>query len=203
MLASTVVFGIFYSYMIVRVRKFSPRLNGIGDYRRNILTFYELTKVLITILLFFLFESLLVFALYHVQDHIGTDIVFIVYYSYCFFLEAFLGIFLVWVIAYRSVTNFSDLWCDSEPQNLSFFITPHLIEPRREELYIVSDGIASDVIVSDGIFCRPKDPGIELEDISSRGLATNSWQVLIMAQNQLKKPYLLKSKIILILIMIF
>ena len=168
MLASTVVFGIFYSYMIVRVRKFSPRLNGIGDYRRNILTFNELTKVLVAILLFFLFESLLVFALYNVQDHIGTDGVFIAYFAFCFLFETVLGIFLVWVVAYKSLANFSDLWCDSEPKNLSFFITPHLIEPRREELYIVSDGAFSS---------RLKDPGIETEHFSSPGDATNCCQV--------------------------
>ena len=168
MLASTVVFGFFYSYMIVRVRKFSPRLNGIGGYRRNILTFYELSKVLVAILLFFLFESLLVFALYNVQDHIGTDGVFIAYFACCFLFEIVLGIFLVWLIAYKSLANFSDLWCDSEPKNLSFFITPNLIEPRREELYIVSDGAFSS---------RLKDPGIETEHFSSPGDATNCCQV--------------------------
>ena len=45
----------------------------------------------------------------------------------------------------------------------------------------VSDGSVSDVIGSDGISRRPKDPGIKIEDISSLGLATNSWQVLIIA----------------------
>ena len=59
---------------------------------------------------------------------------------------------------------------------------------------IVSDVIGSDIIVSDGVFCRPKDPGIEIEDISSWGLATNSWQVLMMAQHQIKKPSLPKIK---------
>ena len=59
---------------------------------------------------------------------------------------------------------------------------------------IASDVIVSDVIVSDGIFCRPKDPEIEIEDISSWGLATNSWQVLMMAQHQIKKPTLPKIK---------
>ena len=166
MFASTVVFGIFYSYMILRVRKFSPRLNGIGDYRRNILTFMELARVLIAILLFFFFESILVFALYNVQDHIGTDGVFIVYYAYSFFFETILGILLVWVTAYKSLANFTDLWCNSEPQNLSFFITPHLLEPRREELYIVSDNTSA---------ARLKVPGIEMED--GRTPTRQSWQV--------------------------
>ena len=132
MLASTVVFGLFYGSMVVRVRRVAPSLHGIGRYRRNVLTFHELTGILTGILLFFLVESMLVFVLYRAQDLLGTRGVFLIYTGYSVTMEGTLTIGVVWATALRSRTNFPELWLEAATTSQAFFITPSSMEPRGE-----------------------------------------------------------------------
>ena len=127
--ALTISWGSLYAYMIRRVRIFLPRMciNNTnhacfgGKYRRNILTFNELSLYFFFIISQFVIGFFLIFILYGIQDTITQDGVFMTYFGYTTLFFTFHLIIIPTTILFRSRTNYPIIWTNYKPKDRTFW----------------------------------------------------------------------------------
>ena len=147
-LALTMTVGFMMFFMIRRVKMFIQNLCSSnrshacigGRHRRNLLTFKELSCFYTFIILFFLWDSILIFAFYCVQDLVGSDIVFFFYQGNTALFDLTCIILLPAFVLVKSQKNFPSLWTNYEPKRIKFYATKQGLVPRREVIYEVKTG---------------------------------------------------------------
>ena len=136
--ALTLSWGSFYAFMIRRVSVFIPRmcLNNThqsclgGRYRRNILTFKELSIYLLFIISQFIIGNILIFILYGIQDIIEQGGVFFTYFGYVLIFDTFHLIIIPLAILVRSRSNYPLIWSNYRPKKIKFWCNlSECIEP--------------------------------------------------------------------------
>ena len=144
-LALIMTVGFLMFFMIHRVKIFiqkfcsSNRSHACigGRYRRNILTFKELSRFYTFIIMFFLWDTILIFTFYFVQDCIGSDFVFFFYQGNTVLFDLTCIILLPTFVLLKSQKDFPSLWTNFVPKKLTFYATENGLVPRRELIYKV------------------------------------------------------------------
>ena len=142
-LALTMIGGLMMFYLVHRVNIFIHKFCSSnsshacigGRYRRNILTFKELSIIHAFIILFFFWDSLLIFSFYFLQDQVGSDAIFFFYHGTNAMFDMTCIILLPSFVLIRSLKNYPALWTDYAPKKLTFYATSLGLVPRRETLY--------------------------------------------------------------------
>ena len=106
-----------------------------GRYRRNILTFKELSIFYTFLILFFLWDSVLIFSIYYLQDQVGLNAVFFFYHGNNAMFDMVCIILLPSFVLIKSQEDFPAMWSDYVPKKLAFYVTSPCLVPRRETLY--------------------------------------------------------------------
>ena len=139
--ALTLIYGCFYAFMIRRVAIFIPQmcLNNRtqacfgGRYRRNILTFNELSVYFLFLILVFIIANLLAFVLYGIQDNIEQGGVFLIYFGYNIIVDTIHFIIIPFMILVRSRNNYPIIWTNYRPTNIKFWCNlSQCIEPLQK-----------------------------------------------------------------------
>jgi hypothetical protein len=115
-----------------------------GRYRRNLLTFDELSKFYTFLILFYLFDSIIILIFYKTQDMITQDNVFLIYHAVSISFDLLCVIILPTYILCKSRTDFPVLWSNYSPKSIKFYTTKAVYVPRREgkQAHIDSTGIS-------------------------------------------------------------
>ena len=127
--ALTLSWGCFYAFMIRRVMVFiqgmclNNRYQAClgGRYRRNILTFTELSSYFLFIISQFIIGNLLVFVMYGIQDTIKEAGVFFFYFGYLMLYDSFHLIIIPLAILVRSRSNYPIIWTNYRPKAIKFW----------------------------------------------------------------------------------
>ena len=135
--ALTLSFGSLYANLIRKVWVFVPTMcvsnkNHAcfgGKYRKNIVTFYELSVYFFFIISQFVIWNLLVFILYGVQDSITQNGVSLAYFGYTTLFDTFHLIIIPFTILIRSRTNYPILWTNCKTKNIEFYFN---LKPKIE-----------------------------------------------------------------------
>ena len=120
---------LFYSIHKVNVfvRKFCPsnttHASIGGRYRRNLITFGELSKFYTFLILYYLFDSFIILMFYTIQDIITQDMVFLIYYTVSVSFDLLCVILLPLYIIYKSQTDFPVFWLHYKPKVVKFYTT--------------------------------------------------------------------------------
>ena len=139
-IATILTIGCVLFYAIRRVKTFVPKFCASnrthacigGRYRRNLLTFDELSNFYTFLIVFYLFDSVLILILYATQDIITQDSVFVIYHTVCISFDLLCVIFLPIYILYKSQSDFPVLWTNYTPKTIKFYTTKTTYIPRRE-----------------------------------------------------------------------
>ena len=142
-LALTLTIGLMMFYLIHRVKIFINNFCSSnsshacigGRYRRNILTFQELSSFYTFLILFFLWDSVLIFSIYYLQDQVGLDAVFFFYQGNNAMFDVVCILLLPIFVLIKSQKDFPAMWSDYVPKKLAFYVTSPGLVPRRETLY--------------------------------------------------------------------
>ena len=163
-LAFTIASSLFLFYMFVfKTKQFmrgfciSQRTFGSigGRFRRNILTFAELSIYQAFVVFFILFDSFLIISFYHTQDLLGQNKVFLVHIAVSAVSDFLLIVLLPAKVLYQSFNSYPEMWTTFVPKNLTFYSSKFDIEPRRTQLD--HNDINESKTKTNTIFVRPKE----------------------------------------------
>ena len=161
-MASICTIGCLLFYTIhkvnVFVRKFCPsnttHASIGGRYRRNLITFEELSKFYTFLILYYLFDSFIILMFYITQDIITQDMVFLIYYTVSISFDLLCVILLPLYIIYKSQTDFPVFWLHHTPKIVKFYTTKTGYMPRTE-LSNNSNRICISTPFNEELLCAP------------------------------------------------
>ena len=139
-IATILTIGCVLFYAIQRVKTFVPKFCPSnrshasigGRYRRNLLTFDELSKFYTFLILFYLFDSIIILVFYATQDILTQDGVFLIYHIVCVAFDVLCVIVLPIYILHKSQEDFPVIWSNYTPKTIKFYTTKTAYVPRRE-----------------------------------------------------------------------
>ena len=129
MAAYILSFGSLYAYLVRRVKKFIPKMcisNNShaclgGRFRRNIITFDEISAWFFFIIIQFVVANCLIFLLSNVQDTITQGGVFAIYIGYVTLYNTVNLVIIPISILYRSRRNYPVIWSNYVVNEYKFF----------------------------------------------------------------------------------
>ena len=137
----TLTIGLILFLFIRRVYFFVPKIcisnrshaSLGGKYRRNLVTFKELSIFYTFVILYYLLDSFLILMLYVSQDSLRQDVVFLIYHSSCVVFDCIYLIILPLYVLKKTFAEFPEIWTDFTPVLYQFKMMGNVISPRREE----------------------------------------------------------------------
>ena len=104
-----------------------------GRRRRNILTFAELTFFYTFVILIILFDSILIFSFYHIQDLLGKQNVFIIHITSSAIQDFIVLVIFPLKVLFKSIESFPEIWTNFVPRQLDFYYSKYEIKPEMKK----------------------------------------------------------------------
>ena len=104
----------------------------MGIYRRNLITFRELSIFYTFVIFYYLLDSFLILMLYISQDSMTNHQVFLIYHSSCIVFDCICLIILPTHILIKTLSELPEIWTSFRPVKYKFYMSGIVVSPRRE-----------------------------------------------------------------------